>query len=225
MSHNQALVLAAFRTNAAGADHVGARDRIGAAGRQSRKSRDLRELRRPCAKRISGMRQRRKSAPAAALELAKGRDVQYASAFALAVSGDSSRSQSRRRSGKTIPGGYPVQFGIFPRCARFPRFHESPPDAIEHLKRRSPMIWRCQARRSSQSLEGYIRFMCAARHIGSRAGAGGRDGIPESASSSGYCSCRSMALWRTYNWEGRSIIRRKRSGQGVPTRSSSLFGR
>jgi hypothetical protein len=41
----------------------------------------------------------------AALELGKGRDVEYAAAFALALAGDSSRiAKAHRRAGQTIPG-------------------------------------------------------------------------------------------------------------------------
>ena len=49
----------------------------------------------------------------AALELSKGRDVEYGAAFALALSGDSVPvANTRERSGKALPGGYVSQIQL-----------------------------------------------------------------------------------------------------------------
>ena len=75
-----------------------------------------------------------------ALKLAKDRDVEYAAAFALALSGDSSESQ--RLSGdleKRFPEDTPVQFEYLPTLrALFALAHQAPLDAVERLQKALP---------------------------------------------------------------------------------------
>ena len=62
-----------------------------------------------------GIRDRAKELARAALELGKGRDVEYAAAFALALSGDISGSQSLAEDlAKRFPEDTPVQFEYLP---------------------------------------------------------------------------------------------------------------
>jgi eukaryotic-like serine/threonine-protein kinase len=76
----------------------------------------------------------------AALELAKGRDVEYAGAFALALSGDCSGSQ--RLAGeleKRFPQDTAVQFGYLPTLrALYALADQRPLQAVERLQRALP---------------------------------------------------------------------------------------
>ena len=76
----------------------------------------------------------------AALQLTKDRDVEYAAAFALALSGDSSESQ--RLAGdleKRFPEDTPVQFEYLPTLRALSALaHRAPLDAIERLQRALP---------------------------------------------------------------------------------------
>ncbi len=75
-----------------------------------------------------------------ALDLAKNRDVEYAAAFALALSGDSAGSQ--RLAGdleKRFPEDTPVQFEYLPTLhALFALTHQAPLDAVERLQKALP---------------------------------------------------------------------------------------
>ena len=76
----------------------------------------------------------------AALELAKGRDVVYASAFSLALSGDLQESQ-RLAAGldKRFPEDTPVQFEYLPTLRALSALgHRAPLEAIEALQRAVP---------------------------------------------------------------------------------------
>src|SRR5262245_16928058 len=72
----------------------------------------------------------------AALQLAKGRDVEYAAAFALAVSGDSSGPQGLAEDlQKRFPEDTAVQFGYLPTLQALSAFaRRAPLDAVEHLQ-------------------------------------------------------------------------------------------
>jgi eukaryotic-like serine/threonine-protein kinase len=76
----------------------------------------------------------------AAIELGKGRDVKYAAAFALALSGDASASQSLAEDlAKRFPEDTPVQFEYLPTLrALFALSQKAPLDAIEHLQTALP---------------------------------------------------------------------------------------
>jgi tetratricopeptide (TPR) repeat protein len=76
----------------------------------------------------------------AALELAKGRDVDYAAAFALALSGESSESQRLAVDlEKRFPEDTPVQFEYLPTLhALFALAHQAPLEAVERLQTALP---------------------------------------------------------------------------------------
>ena len=72
----------------------------------------------------------------AALRLGKGRDVEYAAAFALALSGDAAGSQSLANDlAKRFPEDTPVQFEYLPTLrALFALAHRQPAGAVEQLQ-------------------------------------------------------------------------------------------
>ena len=76
----------------------------------------------------------------AALELGKGRDVEYAAAFALVLSGDISGSQMLAEDlAKRFPEDTPVQFEYLPTLrALFALYDKAPLDAIERLQTALP---------------------------------------------------------------------------------------
>jgi hypothetical protein len=69
-------------------------------------------------------------------QLAKGRDVEYAAAFALALSGDSSGSQKLADDlAKRFPEDTAVQFGYLPALrGLFSLAHRDPAGAVERLQ-------------------------------------------------------------------------------------------
>jgi eukaryotic-like serine/threonine-protein kinase len=81
-----------------------------------------------------------KSRAEAALQLAKGRDVEYAAAFGLAFAGDSSGSQKLASDlEKRFPEDTPVQFEYIPTLrALFALAHQAPLDAVERLQTTLP---------------------------------------------------------------------------------------
>jgi eukaryotic-like serine/threonine-protein kinase len=76
----------------------------------------------------------------AALDLAKGRDVEYSAAFALALSGDSADSQRLADDlEKRFPEDTPVQFEYLPTLRALSALaHRAPLDAIERLQTALP---------------------------------------------------------------------------------------
>jgi tetratricopeptide (TPR) repeat protein len=76
----------------------------------------------------------------AALDLGKGRDVEYAAAFALTLSGDSAGSQRLADDlAKRFPEDTPVQFEYLPTLhALFALSQNAPLDAIERLQTAIP---------------------------------------------------------------------------------------
>ena len=83
---------------------------------------------------------RAKEGARAALELGKGRDVEYAAAFALALSGDLSGSQSLSEDlAKRFPEDTPVQFEYLPTLRALLALHDGEPSvAIERLQTALP---------------------------------------------------------------------------------------
>jgi tetratricopeptide (TPR) repeat protein len=77
---------------------------------------------------------------AAALDLARGRDVEYSAAFALALSGESSASQRLAADlEKRFPEDTPVQFEYLPTLRALSALdRRAPLDAVEHLERARP---------------------------------------------------------------------------------------
>ncbi len=76
----------------------------------------------------------------AALQLAKDRDVEYAAAFALGLSGDSAGSQKLAADlKKRFPEDTPVQFEYLPTLDALSALaHRAPLDAVERLQRALP---------------------------------------------------------------------------------------
>ena len=76
----------------------------------------------------------------AALELAKGRDVEYAAAFALALSGDLPESQRLAADlEKRFPEDTPVQFEYLPTLHALSELaHRAPSAAVARLQRARP---------------------------------------------------------------------------------------
>jgi tetratricopeptide (TPR) repeat protein len=76
----------------------------------------------------------------AALQLAEGRDVEYAAAFALALSGESSESQRLAADlEKRFPEDTPVQFEYLPTLHALSALaHQAPSDAVNRLQRAVP---------------------------------------------------------------------------------------
>ena len=76
----------------------------------------------------------------AALELGKGRDVEYAAAFALALSGDSAGSQKLAADlEKRFPEDTPVQFEYLPTLGALSALaHRVPLNAVDRLQRAVP---------------------------------------------------------------------------------------
>jgi len=87
-----------------------------------------------------GNRAAAKERARAALELGKGRDVKYAAAFALALSGDGSGSQRLAEDlAKRFPEDTPVQFEYLPTLrALFALSQKAPLDALERLQTALP---------------------------------------------------------------------------------------
>jgi tetratricopeptide (TPR) repeat protein len=87
-----------------------------------------------------GNRAAAKQRAGTALQFGKGRDVEYAAAFALALSGDSSGSQRLAEDlAKRFPEDTPVQFEYLPTLrALFALDHRAPADAIERLQTALP---------------------------------------------------------------------------------------
>jgi tetratricopeptide (TPR) repeat protein len=77
---------------------------------------------------------------AAALDLAKGRDVEYSAAFALALSGDSSASQKIAADlEKRFPEDTPVQFEYLPTLRALSALNRRAPlEAVEYLEPARP---------------------------------------------------------------------------------------
>ena len=88
----------------------------------------------------SGNRTAAKGRARAALKLARGRDVVYAAAFALALSGESAESQRLAADlEKRFPEDTPVQFEYLPTLRALSALaHRAPLDAVERLQRAVP---------------------------------------------------------------------------------------
>ena len=139
MSHNQALVLARsgqmqhartmWERGIALAQQAGNRERAA-----------IYEAAEAVCEAHFGNRAAAKERARATLELAKGRDVEYAAAFALALSGDSAGSQKLAADlEKRFPEDTPVQFEYLPTLRALSALaHRAPLDAVERLQRAVP---------------------------------------------------------------------------------------
>jgi tetratricopeptide (TPR) repeat protein len=139
MSHHQALVLA--RSGRMGQARI-MWERAIALARQAgtRETAAIYETAEAVCEAHSGNSAAAKKRARAALELAKGRDVEYAAAFALALSGDP--SESRRLAAdleKRFPEDTPVQFEYLPTLHALSALAaRAPLDAIKRLERATP---------------------------------------------------------------------------------------
>src|SRR5262249_54402231 len=136
MSHYQALVLA--RSGRMGQARV-VWDHAGAVARQAgnRETAGLYESARAmCEARFENTAAAKEHAHTA-LGLAKGRDVEYAVAFALALSGELSEPQRLAADlEKRFPEDTPVQFEYLPILHALSSLsHQAPLNAVEHLQR------------------------------------------------------------------------------------------
>ena len=165
----------------------------------------------------------------AALELAKGRDVEYAAAFALALSGDSAGiAKARRRPGETLPGGYSRAIRVSSHAARAFRTRSS--GAVwtrsSDCNGRFPTTSRCRAQRSLPSSEASIPPMYAARRTLQQdvARRPRRNFKKFSITAASFSPIRS-APWRTCNWAEHTLSRATGPRPKAPTRISSRSGR
>jgi tetratricopeptide (TPR) repeat protein len=139
MSHNQALALARsgqmrqartmWQRAIALAQQAGDRERVA-----------IYEAAAAVCEAHFGNRAAAKQRVGTALQSGKGRDVEYAAAFALALSGDSSGSQRLAEDlAKQFPEDTPVQFEYLPTLrALSALYHKAPSDAIERLQTALP---------------------------------------------------------------------------------------
>jgi tetratricopeptide (TPR) repeat protein len=139
MSHNQALVLARsgrmrqartmWKRATALAEQAGERERVA-----------IYETAEAVCEAHFGNTAAAKRRAEAALQLAKGRDVEYAAAFALAFAVDSSGSQKLASDlEKRFPEDTPVQFEYIPTLrALFALANQAPLDAVERLQTALP---------------------------------------------------------------------------------------
>jgi len=135
MSHHQALVLARSGRM------LQARtmwERAIAAARQAgnREAAALYEAAAAVSEAHFGNKAAAKERAQAALELAKGRDVEYAAAFSLALSGDVPESERLAADlEKRFPEDTPVQFEYLPTLRALSTLaHRAPPDAVARLQ-------------------------------------------------------------------------------------------
>ena len=119
MSHNQALVLARSGQNAEARESMWEHAIELAQQTGDREKAAIYQAAEAVCEAHFGNRDRAKEGARAALELGKGRDVEYAAAFALALSGDSCRiANARRGPGKTIPGRHSRAIRVSSHAAR-----------------------------------------------------------------------------------------------------------
>jgi tetratricopeptide (TPR) repeat protein/predicted Ser/Thr protein kinase len=138
MSHNQALVLA--RSGQMRSARIRWRHIIERQLASHREQAAIYQAAEAVCEAHLGNRDQAKERAHAALDLGKGRDVEYAAAFALALSGDSSGSQALAEDlAKRFPEDTPVQFEYLPTLrALFALSQKAPLDAIERLQTALP---------------------------------------------------------------------------------------
>ena len=199
-----------FRTNAAGADHVGARDRVGAAGRQARESRDLRG-------RGGGVR-------SAFRECGRGEEArsggtgtwQKAAMWSMprrlrwrspAILPESQRLAADLE--KRFPEDTPVQFEYLPTLRALSALaHQAPLDAIERLQTALPYDFAMPGTAFFAKFGGlypaYVRgqaYLAAGRARRPR-----RNSKKSSITAASFSPIRS-APWRTCNWAEHTLSR------------------
>ncbi len=140
MSHNQALVLA--RSGKMRDARIHWRHTIERAQQTSDREKKVAiyQAAEAVCEAHCGNRDRAKERAREALELGRGRDVEYAAAFALALAGDGSGAQTLARDlAERFPEDTPVQFEYLPTLrALFALAKNAPGDAIERLQMALP---------------------------------------------------------------------------------------
>jgi tetratricopeptide (TPR) repeat protein/predicted Ser/Thr protein kinase len=134
MSHNQALVLARsgqMRNARIRWRHIIERQQAG-----HREQAAIYQAAEAVCEAQCGNRDRAKECARAALDMGKGRDVEYAAAFALALSGDRAGARALAEDlAERFPEDTPVQFEYLPTLrALFALSQRAPLDAIERLQ-------------------------------------------------------------------------------------------
>ena len=166
----------------------------------------------------------------AALELSNGRDVEYAAGLALALSGDSSRSQALADDlEKRFPEDTFAKFTYVPVLRALAALERGKPtDSVERLQIALPYELAVNGLNFNHFyLGGLHSAYVRGEALHGRApvcGSGGR--VSEDSRSSRYRGrwIRS-AHWRTCNSAERSLCRETRPRRKLPTRLSSHFGR
>ena len=147
-------------------------------------------------------------AAAMALDMSTGRDVSYAAAFALALTGELSRSQALLKDLEArFPQDTTVNISYLPALRGLIALQQGKPGGSTH-RSSSPLCRtnsRCPARHSSPASEASIRRTCAARRIWPQKGRRTRP------SNSGRSSAAAVLSWkipstrsRACNWPERS---------------------
>jgi tetratricopeptide (TPR) repeat protein len=127
----------------------------------------------------------------AALELGKGRDVEYAAGFALVLSGDISGAQMLAEDlAKRFPEDTPVQFEYLPTLrALFALYDKAPLDAIERLQTALPYDLAMPGTAFFAKFGGLYPAYARSGVPAGRARPGGGGGIPKGSGSSRHRSC------------------------------------
>ena len=164
----------------------------------------------------------------AALELGKGRDVEYAAGFALALSGDNSGSQRLAEDlAKRFPEDTPVQFEYLPTLRALFALHEKAPlDAIEWLQTALPYDLAMPGTAFFAKFGGlYPAYVRGQAYL--EAGAAGRQRRNSKRSwiiAASFLPIRS-ARWRTCNWAEHTLSRATWPRPKTPIRISSPSGK
>ena len=119
----------------------------------------------------------------AALGLAKSRDVEYAAAFALALSGDLAESQRIAADlEKRLPEDTPVQFAYLPTLGALAALaHRAPSDAVERLQRAVPYDLALPGTSFFAMFGGlYPTYVRGHAYLAARTGPGGRRRVSKS---------------------------------------------
>ena len=165
----------------------------------------------------------------AALELSKDRDVEYGAAFALALAGDSSRSQTLANDlEKRFPEDTSVRFSYLPALrALLALNHGEPAKAIELLQIAVPYELGAPPCGSFRFFRNALSGLCAWRGLSGRApGRRSRRGIPEdSRSPRDRCQRSHRRTGALATRQSASLCRETRPRQRPPTRISSPSGK
>ena len=183
--------------------------------------------RRPCGTRSWATSRRLVVTAALALDLSTGRDVSYAAAFALALTGDLSRSQALLKDLESrFPQDTTVNISYLPVLRGLIALQQG--KLAEASRSSSPLCRtnsRCPARHSSPALEACIRPTCAARRIWPQKAGGRSRRFRKIISHRGLVMEDPSTRSRACNWPERSSPAATRRAPAWPTRTSSRCGK